>query len=176
MASSESNREKARARAYDRKQLGNDVDCLHQGLLHWFYDRGNLKRARLYADLLENLVQEWQGSIIAEECRSLIAEVRGDLAKAIRHRQHEISLIRRLHEISIGELTEEVIFQVYGYEELSDRLDLLATLYHGAGKLDRAIAVLEESKALCEEHGVNFDGFDLLIEYREERNSESTGR
>jgi hypothetical protein len=56
-----------------------------------------------------------------------------------------------------------------GWGDLSDRLDLLATLYRASGDLDKALAVLEESKKLCGSHGVPFDGEDLLREYRKEK-------
>ncbi len=58
--------------------------------------------------------------------------------------------------------------RLYGYDDLSDRMDLLAILYHDAGKTDRAISLLEESRALCESHGILFDGADVYEEYQQE--------
>jgi ATP/maltotriose-dependent transcriptional regulator MalT len=48
---------------------------------------------------------------------------------------------------------------------------LLATLYHDRGDLKRAIRTLEESERLCADHGIVFDGEDLLDEYSRERAS-----
>src|SRR5258707_9827365 len=54
--------------------------------------------------------------------------------------------------------------------DLSDRLDLLAMLYRDSGNLSKAISALEESKRLCDEHGVKFDGYDILEEYMKDAN------
>jgi hypothetical protein len=48
-------------------------------------------------------------------------------------------------------------------------LDLLALLHRGNGGLDKAIAVLRESKKLCEKHGIGFDGEKILQECLEEK-------
>jgi hypothetical protein len=93
----------------------------------------------------------------------------GELAKAIEHRKNEIGLIRRLHEVSRNTPAEDLMHEQYGYADLSDRLDLLATLYHDAGQLDQALAALQESRQLCETHGIPFDGTDLLREYSSEK-------
>jgi ATP/maltotriose-dependent transcriptional regulator MalT len=64
----------------------------------------------------------------------------------------------------------------YGWADLSDRLDLLATLYRASGDLDKALAVLEESEKLCNSHRIPFDGKDLLREYRKEKgNTRASG-
>ncbi|HEX7449135.1 MAG TPA: hypothetical protein VF306_16395, partial [Pirellulales bacterium] len=60
-----------------------------------------------------------------------------------------------------------------GYEDLSDRLDLLAGLYHDNGDLDRAINALQESKQLCEQQCLEFDGGDMLDEYLVESEARS---
>ncbi len=46
-------------------------------------------------------------------------------------------------------------------------------LYHDSGDLDKALEALQESKRLCEEHGVKFDGDDILQEYLRERKEAS---
>jgi hypothetical protein len=56
-----------------------------------------------------------------------------------------------------------------GYADLSDRLDLLAVLYHDNGDTDKAMRTILESKRLCEKHGVEFDGEDILQEYLKEK-------
>ena len=57
------------------------------------------------------------------------------------------------------------VFGQYSHADLSDRLDLLAVLYHDSGNLDKAISTLKESKQVCEKHGLKFDGVDLLQDY-----------
>ncbi len=98
----------------------------------------------------------------------MVYETRGDLRKAIDHRENEVRLIRRLHDLARFAPSQELVLRDYGYGDLSDRLDLLATLYHDNGNLDKALAVLQESKQLCQTHGIAFDGEDLLEEYSRE--------
>ena len=57
----------------------------------------------------------------------------------------------------------------YDYSDLSDRLDILASLYAERGDLDRAVDLLQESKRFCESHQIPFDGQDLLDEYEQAR-------
>ncbi len=150
-------------------QPASDLPDLRIGLLYWFYERHDSARTRLYADLIESLLREIpRGSILEEECRSLIAESRGDLPKAIRHRRREIERIRRLHQISRGTPNDSTIRKLFGDDDLSDRLDILATLYHEAGKTKRALVTLGQSRAFCEERGIRFDGEDLFAEYSAE--------
>jgi hypothetical protein len=104
-------------------------------------------------------------NIFIEECRSLVCEAKGDLGNAIKHRENEIRLIRRLHEISQGTESEAYVFSQYDYADLSERLDILAMLYHAIGSLDKSISTLEESRQLCQIHGIDFDGQDILQEY-----------
>jgi tetratricopeptide (TPR) repeat protein len=166
----------------DRRKFAGDreeMEYLYHKLLYWLYEREDTPRARVYADRLENLLRKIdakQQSIFGQECRSLIYETKGDLPNAILHRQKEIRYIRRLQEISVGTPTEKIALDNYGYADLSDRLDLLATLYHAAGQLDRALATLEESKQLCKEHRIRFDAADLLAEYREEKRAMANGK
>ena len=118
--------------------------------------------------LLPKVTPEHEG-IFGEECWSLLHEAKGDLPRAIERRENEIRLIRRLHEISRNKPHEEIVLKQYGYDDLSDRLDLLATLYHDSGNLAEAVGILKESKRLCEAHGIKFDGEDILQEYLEEK-------
>jgi hypothetical protein len=156
----------------------DEIRHLYQKLLYWLYQRGDAGKARPYAERLARLLAEadpGHEAIFGEECRSLVCEAKGDLAKAIKHRENEIRLIRRLHEISRGKPYEEFALEGYGSADLSDRLDLLATLYHDSGDLDRAISTLRESKRYCQGHGIRFDGEDILREYLEERGGVMTG-
>jgi tetratricopeptide (TPR) repeat protein len=153
---------------------GDDIERLYHQLLRSYYERGDRVRALPIADRLEAALDNAsirEPTIRSEECRSLIAEVRGDLARAIRHRRKEIDLIRRLHRVSLHGPGRDFVLRRYDHSDLSDRLDLLATLYHDSGDLDRAIATLQESRQLCEAHQLPFDGQDLLDDYLEKRRS-----
>lgn len=146
----------------------DQMDYLYHKLLYWLYERADRPRARSFATRLARRLAKTAdapGAIFSEECRSLIAEAQGDLPKAIQHRESEVRLIRRLHKLSRHTPQQDIVFRIYGCEDLSDRLDLLAVLYHDAGQLDQAIATLEESKRLCAQQGLKFDGEDLLAEY-----------
>jgi tetratricopeptide (TPR) repeat protein len=158
-----------------RRKFANEWDeigYLYDKLLYWLYQREDVGKARRYAERLERLLRKADPehkSIFGEECRSLVHETQGDLQKATERRKNEIRLIRRLHEISRNAPSENLLLRDYGYDALSDRLDLLATLYHDTGQLDKAINALEESKQLCQTHGIPFDGEDLLQEYLGEK-------
>jgi hypothetical protein len=144
------------------------ITYLYDKLLYWLYQRAAPKKARPYAERLERLLSEAdpdQESVFGQECRSLICEARGDLKNAIKHRGHEIRLIRRLHRLSQGKPYEAIALRDYGYSDLRDRLTILAMLYHDSGSLDKAIETLMESKELCQCHGISFDDKDLLHEY-----------
>jgi tetratricopeptide (TPR) repeat protein len=162
-------------RPADRRKFANEWDeigYLYDKLLYWLYGRADPERARPYAERLERLLPRADPdheAIFGEECRSLACEAKGDLGNAIQHRENEIRLIRRLHEISRGKPWEEIALKDYDYEALSDRLDLLAMLYHDSGNADKAIRILRGSKRLCGRHGVPFDGEDTLREYLQEK-------
>jgi hypothetical protein len=155
----------------------DEIDYLYHKTLYWLYERARPAKALRFARRLEQLLESApgaEGAIQSEECRSLICEAKGDLGGAVRHRENEIRLIRRLHKLSRDSSSWDYVKQRYGDEELSDRLDLLATLYHDRGDLGRAIRALEDSKQLCEAHGLAFDGQDLLEEYLAEKSGGST--
>ncbi len=150
----------------------DEIDYLYQKLLYWLYQREEAARARPYAKRLAQRLGKADPdheAIFGEECWSLVYETRGDLRKAIEHRENEVRLIRRLHDISRDTPSEHLMLREYGYDDLSDRLDLLATLYHDSGELDKALTVLEESRQLCELKEIPFDGEDLLKEYSAEK-------
>jgi hypothetical protein len=148
------------------KSPWDEVQYLYLKLLHWFYGKQLPAKARPYAARLQRLLKREdsdQESILGQECRSLICELRGDLVGAIRHREAEIRRIRRLHGIT-SEEQWDVVCACYDYNDLSDRLDILALLYDQIGETDRAIRILRESKAYCARHGIRFDGQDILDE------------
>jgi len=164
-----------------RRKFGgawDEIGYLYDKLLYWFYGRENPRRARPFADRLEKLLRKADpehDSIFGEECWSLIYELKGNLSKAIRYRENEIRLMKRGHALSRGTPAEEFILRCCGYDDLSDRLDLLAMLYHQNGDLDKAIRILEESKQLCKGHGIEFDGADLLSDYLTEKRISRNG-
>lgn len=150
------------------------MDRLYDRLVYWLYERQDAKRARRVADALGKLLARFGAdpeSIFVEECRSLVCEAKGDLPNAIKHRENEIRLIRRLHEISQNTATKDFVLGQYDYRDLCDRLDLLAILYHDSGDLNRAIRTLEESKQLCANHELTFDSENVLREYLKEQPS-----
>jgi hypothetical protein len=163
----------------DRRKFAHawdEIGYLHDKLLYWLYHRGNVAKSRHYAarlaPLLSSVTSDHE-AIFGEECWSLVYETKGDLPKAIVHRENEIRLIRRLYEISSGTRHEEVALNSYGYADLRDRLDLLAVLYHDSGHLEKALNTLRESRQLCRRHGVKFDAATILREYQHEKRDAS---
>jgi tetratricopeptide (TPR) repeat protein len=150
----------------------DEIGYLYDKLLYWLYDRGDANKARPYAKRLERLLPQVDPDnegIFGKECWSLIHEAQGDLAGAIKHRENEIRLIRRLHEMNRKGLVSSATLKGYGYDDLSDRLDLLAILYHNSGNLEKAIEILRESKKICQRHAAKFDGAELLRDYQQEK-------
>jgi len=165
----------------DRRKFGgewDEINYLYDKLLYWLYEREDAARARPYADRLAQLLPKADPKhegIFSEECWSLLYEANADLPKAIQHRENEIRKMRQLHEIARSSPRQALVFKCAGYGDLSDRLDLLATLYHASGQLDKAIATVLESKRLCKQHRIPFDGEDMLEEYQEEKQATANG-
>jgi tetratricopeptide (TPR) repeat protein len=148
------------------------VEYFYHKILYWFYQRQDRGSALRFCDQLEKRLQSTSSSheaILGEAAWSLLWEVKGNLPKAIKYRESEIKLIKRLWEISLGTPGEDIAFERYDASDLSDRLDLLATLYHDAGNLDKAISILRESERFCKAHRIRFDGQDLLRDYLAEK-------
>lgn len=153
----------------------DEIGYLRVKILDWFYGQGNRRRAIPFCDRLQALLEKTPDAheaILGEECWSLICEVRGDLAGAIAYREREIELTKRLLRISAKSPHRDYICRDHDYPDLSDRLDLLAILYHDAGDLGKAIQILQDSRRLCRRHGIPFDGADLLDDYRAEAAAE----
>jgi hypothetical protein len=143
------------------------VESLYLSLVKSFYDEGDRKQAAKVASRLEKVLvvsPDISSSIRGEEIRALIAEARGDYAEAARSREAEIRKILQLHALAANSPSWKYVSRQYDFSDVSDRLDLLATLYDAQGELDRAIATLLESKHYCESHQIPFDGQDLLDE------------
>jgi hypothetical protein len=144
----------------------DEINYIYHQILYWFYDRGDRERALRFGDRLEQLLGQYareHESIFGEECWSLLSELRGDLPAAVRCREHVIELIFKLWEIADDEPAG--VLDGYGVDDLADRFDILATLYHDAGDLNRAIATLSLSKWLCNAFKAPFEGEDLLQDY-----------
>jgi hypothetical protein len=145
----------------------DEIRYLREKLLYWLYDRQQQERAHSYARRLQALLKQAdpkQESILGQECRSLLSELEGDLHAAIRLREDEIRKIRRLRRISENTPQWDLACKGYGHNALSDRLDLLAFLYDQIGETRKAVLLLEESKAYCQQHGIPFDAQDGLDE------------
>ncbi|MFO0964706.1 MAG: hypothetical protein U0793_03840 [Gemmataceae bacterium] len=161
----------------DRRSFADawdEVEYLYDKVLYWLYERADTGKSKPYAERLKRLLVKAdpkQEAIFGAECRSLIHEVEGDLVKAITQRRKEIRLIRRLHQLTEN-LPQRECAERYDYQDLSDRLDLLATLYQEKGNLDKAIETLRESKQVCTTHALAFDGEDILQECLEEKMKE----
>jgi tetratricopeptide (TPR) repeat protein len=160
--------------------VADEIDYLYNKILTWYYEKGNLAKSRRYAARMKKLLPRdtsAPGSIFGEECWSLVCEIEGDRPAAIRHRENEIRLIRRLHTITTKDQWA-LVSQFYGYSDLSDRMDLLALSYDEIGQTDRAIRILRESKALCVRRRIPFDGEEILEELLSDttRNGKRNGR
>jgi hypothetical protein len=149
-----------------------ELESLYLELLKRYYEEGDRKRAGAAASRLEEALTaspEYAHSIRGEEVRSIIAELRGDLPRAIQGREAEIRKILELHERAANTETWGYVSGLYDYGDVSDRLDLLAILYDKQGELDRAVAILVQSKDYCRSRDIPFDAQDLLDELERAR-------
>ncbi len=149
----------------------NRMGRVYDNLIHWLYERGDRTRAQRYASGLAQLLTKLgpeKRSIFAAECRSLVSEAEGNLQNAIKHREKEISLIRRLHRLARNTEGRDFAFRQYTHADLADRFAVLAMLHKENGDLNEAIDTLEKSKAYCRRHGIVFDEEPLLRDYQDE--------
>ncbi len=155
------------------------IESLYHELLKWFYGIRNESKALSVAAKLEKLISadpKGAGSIRREEIRSLIAELKDDLTEATQSREAEIRKILELHAQTANTADWEYVSRQYDHSDVGDRLDLLAILYDKQGHIERAIAVLLESKNYCESHRIPFDGQELLDELELARKDEPEPR
>jgi hypothetical protein len=157
----------------NKKRLsGSEFESLYQEFVAKFYQEGDRAHAEKLAVRLEKFLEassEISESIRGEEVRSLIAELRGNFAEAIQSREAEIRKILQLHALTANTSSWDAVSQRYDFGDVGDRLDLLAGLYDEVGQIERAIAVLMESKAYSAAHQIPFDGEDLLHELQQSR-------
>jgi len=154
----------------------DELSYLYDKIIFWFY--GRQRRAyvrhrfcRNFEQLLKKLCPE-PSAIKGEECRALLCEVREEWERAAEHRENEIRLIKRLQQAAEKETDESlknILLQGYDMSDLSDRMDLLSIAYRHAGEPDRAVKMLHESRRLCNENGLEFDGQDILDDILSEK-------
>jgi hypothetical protein len=150
-----------------------EIDALYAELLRHFYDEGNRSAAAKVGSRLQEMLAdspEFADSIRGEEVRSLIAELHGDYAEAIRSREAEIRKILELHTLAVNSPNWAYVSRQYDFSDVSDRLDLLAALYDRVGDTERAMATLRESQQYCAAHRIRFDGREMLDEMARGRN------
>jgi hypothetical protein len=146
----------------------DEIRALYDKVLYWYYEEESPVEARPFAVKLEGLLKKVSAhheTILGEECWSLIHELKGHYRQAIKYRENEIRLIKRLQELARGKANGQAIMRRYDYSDLCDRLELLAMLYHRAGNLDKAVSVLQECERLCDQHKLAFDAGDVLEAY-----------
>jgi len=164
--------EPGRGHARKSSRAKRELESLYLKLVTLFYQKDDREQALAVASRLDRVLAgsaDYAASIRGEEVRSLIAELRGDLAEAARSREAEIRKILELHTLTVNTEHWKYVSRQYDFSDLSDRLDLLAILYDSQGETDRAIATLLESKRYCESHRIPFDAQDVLEELSETR-------
>jgi len=157
-----------RTKRSEKAKAPKQIEDLYIDLLDALYEQASPELARPIADRLETLLQNdtrYKGSIRLEELRSLIAESRGEVGEAIRCREREIRKILELHNLAASGPEREYVLKKFDHTDVSDRFDILSTLYADSGDLRQAVETLRDSKSYCKAHDVPFDGDDLLQEY-----------
>lgn len=145
-----------------------EIDYLYGKVVHWFHDKGDRKRAVPFAERLASMLKETSAggpTPFTEGAWALLQELAGDLKAAVAHRETEIRLLKRLFDVAIAQSSFDLVLAYYDYDDLSDRLNRLAALYHDTGRLDRAVATLAESQRLAARYGFAFRGQSLLENY-----------
>jgi hypothetical protein len=145
-----------------------EMDRLYAEFVRRFYGKDDRELAKKIAVQLQAALAaspDLAQSIRGEEIRSLIAELHGEFERAIQNREAEIRKILELHSFAINTPSWDYVAKQYDFSDVSDRLDLLANLYHRHGDTHRAIAVLHESRQYCRSHGISFDGQEMLDDF-----------
>src|SRR4051794_636299 len=98
------------------------LESLYLELLRRFYDENDREQAVRVAARLEKRMAaapEYADSIRGEEIRSLIAELRGDLAEAARSREAEIRKILELHTLAVNSPGWNYVSRQYDFSDVS---------------------------------------------------------
>ena len=142
----------------------DEIRYLRAKVLHWLYEKRQRAKALGFAARMKSLLRsvDDHAGILGEECWSLIHECEGHWKQAIRSREMEIELLEQFLERSSQ---TGAVQSFYDWSDLTDRLDLLATLHEANGERAKAVEVLERSKSICKKRHLQFDGEDLLAEY-----------
>ena len=146
----------------------DEIEYLYHKLLHWLYGPAHRpSRARPFAEQLERLLRGTKGvgeAILGQECWSLVCEVKGDLRRAIRHRERTIALIRRF--VALPEYPTLTPGLHHDDSSIVDHLVLLAMLHGHAGNRRRATASIEEARAYAAAQGIAFEAEDIWRDFR----------
>lgn len=147
-----------------------DLEKIYLDFLRSFYEAEDLPRSRRIAKQVKiELARrpDLAESIRGDELRSMVAELDGDVASAIKYRENEIRRILELHSLVKDSPGWTYVFSEYDYKDISDRIDILAYLYSQIGDYGQAVELLKESQRFCASHGVVFDAEDMLEEFTE---------
>jgi len=135
-------------------------------LIIGFYGYGNKSQALRHCQHLKPLLERAANrheSILGEECWSLVYEVEGELERAIDYREQEIRADRKALAQPRHRRLGISSSGITAPSDWSDRLDLLAGLYHQRGDLGRAIETLQAIGGVMPESGaIEFDGQEML--------------
>ena len=149
----------------------DEAGYLQGKLIKWLYGpKPSGSRARSFADRLERTLKEvkpGKDAVKAVEYQALIAEARGNVRTAIRHRRREIALLTRL--LALPEYAGGAPDLDTDHSDVVDRLILLALLLRRDGQLIEATVALEEGRAIAAQHGFRFHGAALAKEIRAAR-------
>ncbi len=154
----------------------DELSYLYDKIVFWFY--GRQRRAYVHHRFCQNFERLLKklcpdpSAIRGEECWALLHEVREEWERATEHRENEIRLIKKLQQAAERETDETLrnaLLQGYDISDLSDRMDLLSLAYRHMGEPDKAMEILCESRRLCDENGLEFDGQDILDDILSEK-------
>lgn len=120
-------------------------------------DRAESKRGAERLASLMNQVEDGQGSILGQDSLALIAEIRGNLGASAEHRLKSAALITQL-------LSSGYPLHDYGWDDVAERFTLAALDYDRMGELRKAMKCLRQAEVVCRQHGLPFDGKQLVDE------------
>lgn len=140
-----------------RRVFPNDVtelNYLNDQIAYSLYTRRDRARAQKYAVRLGELLEKEgpeDGSIMRHEFWSVFYEAKGDLPKAIAHRELEVLLIRRVFSVPDP---------ILDYPWLALTLVLLARLYRQVPWHEAADANQDEARRLAKKYKFVLPSFD----------------
>ncbi len=144
----------------------DEISYLYHKTLYWAYARNNYSKARVFVPRLLNLLEKDDPQCIALlglTARALVFEIRDELEHAVVYRSKEIKTLEYL--LKLGGAAAEGLDR----SDVSDSMDLLASLYWNMGDLKKAQQTLEASRDYCKQHQLAFDAQDMLDDVLAER-------